>query len=94
MHSSQGEEGRDQMGRGGGPKLVTIPQMPALLKAAGLKPVGPSRIRQLAKDDPDWPEPVVSAGRTRVFAWPEVERYFRGRTVRQGERTDLKQEQG
>ncbi|MGW4476824.1 hypothetical protein ACWENQ_44835 [Nonomuraea sp. NPDC004354] len=88
MNSSRGEEA--QGWRGGGPQLVTIPQIPALLAAAGLKRVGPSRIRQLAKDDPEWPEPVFEEGRTRIFDWTAVERYFRSRTLRQGERTDLK----
>lgn len=72
------------------PKLVTIPQIPALLEAVGLKRVGPARIRQLAADDEDWPRPVFETGRTRVFDWAAVERYFRSRTTRQGERTDLK----
>lgn len=72
------------------PKLVTIPQIPQLLEAAGLKKVGPARIRQLAADDEDWPKPVFETGRTRVFDWAAVERYFQRRTTRQGERTDLK----
>lgn len=72
------------------PKLVTIPQIPALLEAVGLKKVGPARIRQLAADDEEWPKPVFETGRTRVFDWAAVERYFRSRTTRQGERTDLK----
>jgi hypothetical protein len=72
------------------PKLVTIPQIPELLEAVGLKKVGPARIRQLASDDEDWPKPVFETGRTRVFDWAAVERYFRGRVTRQGERTDLK----
>ena len=74
------------------PKLVTIPEMPDLLEAAGLRKVGPARIRQLAAEDEDWPKPVFERGRTRVFDWAAVERYFRGRTTRQGERTDLKPE--
>ncbi|OII64609.1 hypothetical protein BJP40_19925 [Streptomyces sp. CC53] len=75
------------------PRLVTIPQIPALLEAAGLKKVGPARIRQLAADDKDWPAPVFATGRTRVFEWSAVERYFRNRTTRQGERTDLDPQQ-
>ena len=71
------------------PKLVTIPEMPDLLEAAGLKRVGPARIRQLAADDEDWPKPVFARGRTRIFDWAAVERYFRDRITRQGERTDL-----
>ncbi len=72
------------------PKLVTIPQIPALLEAAGLKKVGPARIRQLAAADEAWPKPVFETGRTRIFDWYAVEAYFRNRTTRQGERTDLK----
>jgi hypothetical protein len=72
------------------PKLVTIPEMPDLLEAAGLRKVGPARIRQLAAEDEDWPKPVFERGRTRIFDWAAVERYFRSRTTRQGERTDLK----
>ncbi|MER7813822.1 hypothetical protein [Streptomyces sp. NPDC096153] len=71
------------------PKLVTIPEMPALLEAAGLKRVGPARIRQLAAQDDEWPKPVFERGRTRIFDWAAVERYFRRRVTRQGERTDL-----
>lgn len=71
------------------PKLVTIPEMPALLEAAGLKRVGPARIRQLAAEDEDWPKPVFERGRTRIFDWAAVEGYFRRRVTRQGERTDL-----
>lgn len=71
------------------PKLVTIPEMPELLEALGLKKVGPARIRQLAAEDEDWPKPVFERGRTRIFDWAAVERYFRSRTTSQGERTDL-----
>lgn len=71
------------------PKLVTIPEMPDLLEAVGLKRVGPARIRQLAAEDEDWPKPVFERGRTRIFDWAAVERYFRSRVTRQGERTDL-----
>lgn len=73
------------------PKLVTIPDMPALLEAAGLKKVGPARIRQLAAEDEDWPKPVFERGRTRIFDWAAVERYFRSRVIEQGKRTDLDQ---
>ena len=31
----------------------------------------------------------IERGRTRIFDWVAVERYFRSRTTRQGERTDL-----
>jgi hypothetical protein len=81
---------RDEAQEPEAPKLVTIPQIPALLEAVGLKKVGPARIRQLAADDDKWPKPVFETGRTRIFDWHAVEQYFRSRTVRQGERTDLK----
>ncbi|CAM5382859.1 hypothetical protein I6J39_16825 [Streptomyces californicus] len=85
MSSSPGEEASEEA-----PKLVTIPQIPDLLEAAGLKRVGPARIRQLAAEDEAWPPPVFQDGRMRVFDWVAVERYFRNRKTRQGERTDLK----
>lgn len=88
MPSSPEEPLRDK----GGQKLVTIPQMPDLLEAAGLKRVGPARIRQLAAEDKNFPAPVFENGRTRVFDWAVVAAYFRGRTIAQGERTDLKRE--
>lgn len=75
-------------------KLVTIPQIPALLEAAGLKKVGPARLRQLAADDKAWPKPVFESGRTRIFDWRAVEAYFRDRVTRQGERTDLRAQGG
>lgn len=70
------------------PRLVTIPQIPDLLEAAGIKRVGPARIRQLASQE-GWPAPVFEDGRTRIFDWAAVERYFRSRETRQGLRTDL-----
>lgn len=39
-----------------------------------------------------WPKPVFEDGRTRIIEWSAVERFFRTRTIRQGERTDLKAE--
>lgn len=75
-----------------GPKLVTIPEIPALLVAAGIKPVGLTRLRQLAAR-PEFPAPAYERGRTRLWDWTAVEAYFRGRVLRQGERTDLKGKQ-
>lgn len=86
MPSSPREEARESEEA----KLVTIPEIPDLLEAAGLKKVGPARIRQLAAEDENWPKPVFERGRLRVFDWRAVEHYFRSRTLRQGERTDLK----
>lgn len=71
-------------------KLVSIPEMPDLLTEAGLKRVGPARIRQLAAEEADFPTPVYVRGRLRLWDWIAVLAYFRGRVVRQGERTDLK----
>lgn len=88
MPSSPREEAREPEER----KLVTIPQIPALLEAAGLKKVGPARIRQLVAEDPTCPKPVFEDGRTRIFDWHAMEHYFRGRVTEQGKRTDLTKE--
>lgn len=85
MPSPKGEEARQE----GAPRLVTIPQIPDLLEAAGIKKVGPARIRQLASRDKDWPEPVFEDGRTRIFEWSAIELYFRSREIQQGQRNDL-----
>ncbi|MCY0957687.1 hypothetical protein [Streptomyces sp. H27-H5] len=71
------------------PTLVSIPEMPAHLKAAGLKSVGAARIRQLAKEA-GFPGPVYERGRLRLWDLAAVLRFFEDRTLRQGERTDLK----
>ena len=70
-------------------RLVTIPEMPDLLEAAGIKRVGPARVRQLAASDPDMPKPVFERGRLRLYDWSAMEPYFRHRETRQGQRTDL-----
>ncbi|MFC9429280.1 hypothetical protein [Streptomyces sp. NPDC056987] len=88
MPDSTGEAGREAEA----PRMVTIPQMPALLEAAGLKKIGAARLRQLAAEDADFPEPIFSNGRTRVFDWNAVERYLRKRVLAQGERTDLQKQ--
>ncbi|WP_327385020.1 hypothetical protein [Streptomyces sp. NBC_01207] len=68
---------------------MTIPQVPALLEAAGLKKVTEQRLRQLSKE-PGWPKPVVDAGpRMRVYDWPSILAFMKGRTLRQGYRTDI-----
>ena len=74
------------------PQLVSIPEMPDLLVAAGIKPVGLSRLRVLAKA-PGFPSPVYVRGNVRLWDWSAVEAYFRGRVLRPGERTDLKRKQ-
>lgn len=79
-------------GRAGGkeqPELVSIPEMPDRLEAAGVKRVEAPRIRQLAATD-DFPRPVYERGRLRLWDWAAVLIFFSGRTLRQGERTDLK----
>lgn len=73
-------------------KLVSIPEMPDLLIAAGLKRVGPARIRQLATE-PGFPAPVYVRGRLRLWDWAQALEFFGSRVVRQGERTDLKANQ-
>ncbi|MFF4369653.1 hypothetical protein [Streptomyces sp. NPDC001594] len=77
----------------GGPDLISFADMPARLEAAGLKKLSKQRCRQLAETDPDWPVPLAEAtkiGRMRLFDWRVLEPYFRSRTSRQGQRTDLK----
>lgn len=77
----------------GGPDLISFADMPARLEAAGLKRVSAQRCRQLAEEDPAWPVPLdaaVKVGRMRLFDWRVIEPYFRARTSRQGQRTDLK----
>ncbi|MFF5422427.1 hypothetical protein [Streptomyces misionensis] len=74
-------------------ELVTIPDMPDRLEAAGLKRVGPARIRQLAADDPAFPPPVFERGRMRLWDLSDVLKFFGSRVLRQGERTDLKPKQ-
>ncbi|PWI16030.1 hypothetical protein DI272_19040 [Streptomyces sp. Act143] len=73
-------------------KLVSIPEMPDLLEAAGLKRVGPARIRQLAAE-PGFPAPAYERGRLRLWDWAQALEFFSSRVVRQGERTDLKRDQ-
>ncbi|MEU2487098.1 hypothetical protein ABZ593_21125 [Streptomyces sp. NPDC012617] len=75
------------------PPLLSIPEMPDRLEAAGLKRVGAPRIRQLAATDPNFPAPVYERGRLRLWNWEAVHAYFSGRTLRQGERTDLRRQQ-
>ena len=72
------------------PLLVSIPEMPPQLAASGLTELTASRIRQLLADEPDFPKPVYERGRVRLWLWADIERYFRNRKLRQGERTDLK----
>ncbi|CAL9610598.1 hypothetical protein SUDANB1_05617 [Streptomyces sp. enrichment culture] len=69
--------------------LVSIPDMPDRLEAAGVKRVSATRIRQLQANDPDFPEPAIAHRRLRLWEWGAVLHYFRNRVPRQGERTDL-----
>jgi hypothetical protein len=75
--------------RGDAPVLVSIPEMPDRLEAAGLRRVGAARIRQLVKE-PDFPDPVYTRNRLRLWLWEAVEQFFRDRKLNPGERTDLK----
>ncbi|MDI9836242.1 hypothetical protein [Streptomyces sp. KAU_LT] len=78
----------------GAVKLVSIPEMPELLEAAGLKRVGAPRIRQLAADpDAGFPAPTYERGRLRLWDWAAVLAWFSSRVLRQGERTDLQRKQ-
>lgn len=81
-HSEHGSKAEE-------PRLLSIPEMPDQLVAAGIKPVGLTRLRQLALT-PEFPKPVYVRGRVRLWDWSAVEAFFRGRVLRPGERTDLK----
>ncbi|WP_433856713.1 hypothetical protein [Streptomyces kronopolitis] len=70
------------------PVLVSIPEMPDRLEAAGLRKLTTARIRQLAGTDA-FPDPVYTRGRLRLWLWPAVEAYFRDRKLTPGARTDL-----
>ncbi|MFZ3595097.1 hypothetical protein [Streptomyces sp. BH104] len=70
------------------PVLVSIPEMPDHLEAAGLRKLTTARIRQIAQTA-DFPAPVYTRGRLRVWSWPAVEAYFRERKLTPGARTDL-----
>ncbi|MFJ1865523.1 hypothetical protein ACIOD1_12910 [Streptomyces sp. NPDC088097] len=76
----------EEVAETGGPDLISFPDMPARMEAAGLKRVSVQRCRQLAEEDPAWPAPVMKVGRMRLFDWRVVEAYFRNRTSRQGQR--------
>jgi hypothetical protein len=90
MPSSHGEIQREEKEV---PDLVTFAEIPDRLERRGLKRISPSRVRQLAETDPDWPIPLdqaQKAGRIRLFDWNLLEPYFVNRVSRQGARTDLK----
>lgn len=76
----------EEVAETGGPELISFPDMPARMEAAGLKRVSVQRCRQLAEEDPAWPAHVMKVGRMRLFDWRVVESYFRNRTSRQGQR--------
>lgn len=85
----------EEVAETGGPDLISFADMPARLEAAGLKRVSAQRCRQLAEEDPDWPVPLEKAkkvGRVRLFDWRVIEPYFRNRKSRQGQRTDIAQQ--
>jgi hypothetical protein len=78
----------EEVAETGGQELISFPDMPARMEAAGLKRVSVQRCRQLAEEDPAWPAHVMKVGRMRLFDWRVVEAYFRSRKSRQGQRTD------
>ncbi|MBA0053478.1 hypothetical protein E0L36_22140 [Streptomyces sp. AJS327] len=72
--------------------ICSIPEMPDLLQAAGLPRLTTARIRQIVKNDSDFPPTIWERGRVRLWLWTEVERYFRKRKLSPGARTDLQHE--
>lgn len=67
----------------GGPELISLREVARRLG------VSHQLISQLSRRDPAFP-PVVPVGRAQAVDWREAEPYFRNRTTRPGERTDLK----
>ena len=67
----------------GGPELISLREVARRLG------VSHQLISQLSRRDPDFP-PLIPVGRSKAVDWKKAEPYFRGRTSRQGERTDLK----
>lgn len=75
------------------PVIVSIPEMPDRLEAAGLPRLTTARIRQLALTA-GFPPVVYERGRVRLWLWHEVESFFRERELHPGRRTDLEQQAG
>jgi hypothetical protein len=74
----------------GGPELISLRELARRLVAEGvLERISHQRLSQISREDPGFP-PVVTVGRSKAVDWYKAEPYFRARTVRQGERTDLK----
>lgn len=74
----------------GGPELISLRELARRLVADGvLEKISHQRVSQISREDPSFPA-VVMVGRSKAVDWRKAEPYFRGRTTRQGERTDLK----
>lgn len=70
--------------------MISLRELARRLVAEGvLERISHQRLSQISREDPGFP-PVVMVGRSKAVDWRQAEPYFRGRTVRQGERTDLK----
>ena len=74
-----------------GPQLMTFRELAQRLVADGVvKSMSHQRISQIRKEDPDGFPPTQQLGRSRVVDYNLARPYFENRTVRPGERTDLK----
>lgn len=74
----------------GGPELISLRELARRLVAEGvLEQISHQRVSQISREDPKFP-PIVMVGRAKAVDWRKAEPYFRGRNVRQGQRTDLR----
>lgn len=75
----------------GGPDMVSFRELARRLVADGIvETITHQRISQIRNEDPEGFPPVVPVGRSNVIDYRLAAPYFRTRTTRQGERTDLK----
>lgn len=70
--------------------MISLRELARRLVAEGvLEKISHQRLSQISREDPKFP-PVVMVGRSKAVDWRKAEPYFRGRNVRQGQRTDLR----
>ena len=73
----------------GGPEWLAVSEVARRVVAEGIEErMSHQRVSQLSREDPGFP-PVVMIGRSKAVDWRLAAPYFRMRTKRQGERTDL-----
>lgn len=70
-----------------GPEMVSLRELARRLATNGVT-ISHQRLAQLAQEDPNFP-PVTPIGRSKAVDWHKAWPYFKNRTVKQGQRTDL-----